>query len=167
LFDRSDEIDDFLIDGHAASLANVPGRAKPAVRCWLSDSPYRLSRWRWFCRRTRARAWRRLPRAWPATDRRGTAAPHGMGGECMARSARNRGRLDFGRGDKAAGTPAELGGLRAPATSPRDTHSGATAQGVGQAARFLGSAPICAARLVDLARCRDHSRRAALLQPFP
>src|SRR5207244_1848191 len=41
-----------------------------------------------------------------------------MGGQCLARSARDRDRLDLGRGGKAARDPAQLDGLRAASLPP-------------------------------------------------
>src|SRR5438132_10785193 len=87
-----------------------------------------------------------------------------MGGQCLARSARDRDRLDLGRGGKAARDPAQLDGLRAASLPPCGLDPRTAPQGLIKAARLWNAAAHGSARLMDLARSGDDARVAALHQ---
>jgi hypothetical protein len=77
----------------------------------------------------------------------------------------NRDRLDFRCRGQIARDPAELGGLCAASLSPRHAHSREAAESIGQAARLWHPAAFRSPRLMDLARCRNDTCRAALHEP--
>src|SRR5260370_30845446 len=89
-----------------------------------------------------------------------------MGRECLAGPAGDFDRLDFGCGRKAAGNPAQLGGLCASPLPARDADPGTAAEGLGQTARVRDTATGDSARIVDLARGGDAPRGAAIRQPL-
>ncbi len=141
------------------------GAAQPTrMRCW-TDGWYRLSRRRGLCRRAGRRVGSGRAGAWPAADRAGPAAAGGMGGQCLARSAGDPDRLDFGCGGETARDPAQLGGLCAGSASPRGADPATVAQGLGQAAGLRSTGADGPARLVDAARRRDRAGGAAVHEP--
>ena len=66
----------------------------------------------------------------------------------------------------AATDPAQLGGLCAALLPTGDADPGAAAKGLSQAARVRHATACYAARLVDIARCRDDPRSASLYEPL-
>ena len=164
--DRSGKLGNFSIDGHAGKFGKCAAtrQARRAILAAVSIRTAYLAA-EGFAEELDHELGGRRHEARPPADRLGAAAARGMGRECLARPAGDRDRLDFGCGRKAAGDPAQLGGLCASPLPARDADPGAAAESLGQAARLRDTAADGPARIVDPARCRDDARGAALHEP--